>query len=834
MSRVVIRAPYIIPNLRCALFSVLLVGALLSWGCGPSATKGDGDSGTGNQNGTDAAVDAGDTTCENNDDCNGGYCVAGRCCPSEERVCGQVCCEVGEVCFANSCVRPGKDCHSAADCNVGEYCELGLGEGGGGGDASVGDGGAGSNDGGVCLHPAPPGGRCLELPRECEVTDAGVPVLDAGVCIPECEYYPDPDGPLNAEIKWHWGPSAVEYPDFVDVWATPTVGRMYDSNCDGRVDDLDPPNIIFVSGDAKTTCCSCGGYTPSTCLTGVLRVLDGLSGQEIWSLRRAETGSIGFAGLSVAIGDIYTDSSDNPDGGGRVEIAVVTGEGYVAVIEHTGEVMAVSDEPIPGHTHGTFGWGGGLALADMNGDGDVEIAYGPTVFSTSGGMVSLLFTGTGGRGGRGIQDALSTFVDLDGAADGHLELLAGRTAYKYDGTQLWHRSDLGDGFAGVGDFDGDGLPETVLVASGSVYILDGATGATELGPVVLPGSGFGGPPTVADFDGDGHAEIGVAQADFYSLLKPDYTNNQIQIVWEAPNHDLSSSVTGSTVFDFEGDGAAEVIYNDECFLWVYDGATGEIRFAAPTTSFTATEASLVADVDGDGHAEVVMISNGANPSAGGWGCDVAPWNQPDPNSVRPAWTAPAYGPAYRGITVFGDTANSWVGTRTLWNQHTYHVSNICDYRDDACDAPNEYGAIPRNERTNWTVPWLNNFRQNVQDQGLFNAPDATVSLVADCSEPVVLRGYVRNLGANILPAGVEVGFYLRAGGEDTLLGTETTSSSLFMGQMLELVHEVDPSFGVTLEDLFVAKIHTDPQNPTFHECREDNNESEPAEIYCID
>jgi hypothetical protein len=259
-----------------------------------------------------------------------------------------------------------------------------------------------------------------------------------------------------------------------------------------------------------------------------------------------------------------------------------------------------------------------------------------------------------------------------------------------------------------------------------------------------------------------------------------------------------------------------------------------VRFATPTTSFTATEASLVADVDGDGHAEMVMISNGADPSSAGWGCDVAPWNQPDPNSVRPAWVPPPSGPAYRGLTVFGDSASSWVGTRTIWNQHTYHVTNICDHRDDACLAPNTYGSIPIYEQPNWTVSWLNNFRQNVQDQGIFNAPDATVSLKADCTIPVVLHAYVRNLGAAILPSGVEVGFYLRENTTDTLLGAESTQSALFPGQIEEVIYTADATATVDVTDTFVAKIHTNPVNPTFHECREDNNESNEATAVCVD
>src|SRR4029079_4470445 len=133
-----------------------------------------------------------------------------------------------------------------------------------------------------------------------------------------------------------------------------------------------------------------------------------------------------------------------------------------------------------------------------------------------------------------------------------------------------------------------------------------------------------------------------------------------------------------------------------------------------------------------------MVSNGADPSAAGWKCDVAPWNQPDPATGRPAWAPPTGATAYRGMTMFSDAANSWVGTRTLWNQHTYHVSNICDDRDGACDGPNNvYGRIPKAEKANWKLPWLNNFRQNVQDKGLFDAPDATVALSVDCVSPVV-------------------------------------------------------------------------------------------------
>src|SRR5690606_33652073 len=159
--------------------------------------------------------------------------------------------------------------------------------------------------------------------------------------------------------------------------------------------------------------------------------------------------------------------------------------------------------------------------------------------------------------------------------------------------------DVPNGFPAVGDFDLDGSPEVVVVANGFLHLRRGRDGAQVLPPVALGPAGSGGPPTVADFDGDGRPEVGVAQKDAYWVLKPNFDGGAIDVLWTAPNHDFSSSVTGSTVLDFEGDGAAEVVYADECFLWVYDGRTGDVLFATPTTSFTATEAPVVADVDGD-------------------------------------------------------------------------------------------------------------------------------------------------------------------------------------------------------------------------------------------
>ena len=306
----------------------------------------------------------------------------------------------------------------------------------------------------------------------------------------------------------------------------------------------------------------------------------------------------------------------------------------------------------------------------------------------------------------------------------------------------------------------------------------------------------GGPPTVADFDGDGTPDVAVAGGVGYAvfdgkkLMDPNVPDAET-FLWIKQTQDCSSAATGSSVFDFDGDGKAEVVYSDEINLRVYEGTDGTVLWSTCNTTGTLVEYPLVADVDSDGQADIVAVSNDYS----GITCE---------------------GTKQTGVRVFGDSLGSWVRTRRVWNQHTYHVTNV-----------EEGGAIPKVEATNWQTPGLNNFRQNVQPEGEFAAPDLIVDLRLQCApEDYGLLGRVRNIGEASVPAGVPVDFY--EGDPDNgglLLGMATTTKVLYPAEAEEVVVLLaDPPPGV-LDGTSVVWVVVDDAMPmhAWHECRLDNN-----------
>ncbi len=426
-----------------------------------------------------------------------------------------------------------------------------------------------------------------------------------------CVDFAPPDS-FEPAVQWQWLGGANGQSD---VLATPLVANLTDDNGDGAIDLCDIPDVVVIA-----TAGSAVG-------PGNIYVLDGATGTEHF---RIETQV--YTPHYPALGDL--------DGDGVPEIVAATLTNLIA-FRHDGTVLWHSTDTVTTASNA-------ISLADLEADGDVEIIFDGAVFDHNG-----------VRQWAGVSSYLNTAADLDD--DGDLEVITGGAAYDPDGGLLWSILDV-TGHPHVADLDLDGLPEVMFVSQQGITVVqhDGTVTVTH----AVPGLAAWRPAAVHDMDGDGAPEIAVGASNSYSVLETDLSAN-----WTATVFDNSGYAAG-TAFDFLGDGSAEAMYADEISLFVFDDV-GNPLLTTSRTSRTQWENPIVVDVDNDGSAEIVVVSNATR------------------------------GGASPPVQVIRDVEDRWIPARRIWNQHGYHVTNV---RED--------GTIPTVQPKNWLT--LNTFRTQAQ------------------------------------------------------------------------------------------------------------------------
>lgn len=734
----------------------LLVFTLGLAACGPHNSAGDcGECDPGQicvdgqcVDATDGGVDGGDA-----------WVWTDASCPTVQ--CGAECCRAGEFCaLGEACAVEQDPCQTSDDCWYDSYC-----------------------DNGTCIPYGIPAGH--------DHDDSCVNPIDIAAILPA------------EQCRWTGPPAGDPHPDHYHVMSTPVV---VDFDFDSDPATLHP-SIVFTSFPTANSY-----HGP-----GVIRVIDGNDCTQQHSFDAVEDEAMSPA--PVAVGDL--------DGDGRAEIVAVTHSGGLNAyrfdpstqafvrIWRSGTCAGGGPPTMPDYTGGADQWSG-PSIHDLDDDGDPEIIYGATVYRSDGCLVSSSLGFPAYH--RGV---IPVLVDVD--ADGLVELVLGNGIYTWNtATQDWtaetyfNGAGLDHGQVAVADF-GDwplasqgGLDraEVVVISSGYARVQT-IEGTIIFGPVAIPGGGLGGAPTVADFDGDGRREFASAGGSQYVVFDFDCLaggdplgcNGQSPgsgVLWSQPSQDQSSNTTGSSVFDFDADGAAEAVYADECFLRVYDGATGVVLYSAARSSGTTYENPVIVDADGDYRTEIVSAVNNY---AGALGCP----------ATDPLMASATYSQNH-GIVVLRDVDDRWAASRPVWNQHAYSVTHIGDHGEIQPSS-----LVDRN----WQDPVLNNFRQNVQgDLAALGEPDLTAGGdvgTVDCIGTVAtISARVCNRGTLPMVSGTEVAFY-----EGGLTGPELCRAviplALTVGECMVVSCEADLQ-GQTI-DVFVM---VDPDGATT-ECHEANN-----------
>ncbi|MEM2899173.1 MAG: hypothetical protein QXT63_00120 [Thermoplasmata archaeon] len=301
-------------------------------------------------------------------------------------------------------------------------------------------------------------------------------------------------------------------------------------------------------------------------------------------------------------------------------------------------------------------------IGEIDGDGtpDVALILGDGYcHAFSGKNGTILWERQVGSSNPGFYIGKTAILDLD--MDGNNEVIcAGGTlrVFRKDGSTWW--TGLGADF-GVADLNLDGKPEVVTtVTSTGLYVYNNTGSIVWTRSNNVLGSGV----TISDFDLDGMPEIAFGTYSGHVIAY----NYDGSIQWDSGNLGVGEwDNPDLTSTDLNGDNSPEVtVQSDDWGGLVLDGLTGAVLANIGYSVNENEHSPAIADVDNDGHAEIVVPS-------GYWGGATYPFN----------------------ILILGNDAE-WVATRPVWNQMAYYASHV----DNALRVTGDY------------TPWLgqNNWR----------------------------------------------------------------------------------------------------------------------------
>jgi len=310
-----------------------------------------------------------------------------------------------------------------------------------------------------------------------------------------------------------------------------------------------------------------------------------------------------------------------------------------------------------------MGRGSLINLIDFNEDGISEVYCGNNIINAENGK--LLVNNPLSAGCNilnGAQFSICSYyhtIAADLLPTPGLELAAGNMVYTIQINNLNGMtgntmtpsiadSPVLDGITSVGDIDGDGELDVINVRDisfpdgGGIWVWNPRTGDVIASAISGPS---GGVPFIGDVDGDCAPEIGITFEKQLRMYKYNGTSS-LQLLYNLPTTD-ESGFTGITMFDFNQDGKHELVYRDETDLRIINGSNGITLASYPVKSGTGLEYPVIADVDNDGQAEI-LVNGYLN----------------DPTEQR--------------VFCFESAATPWAPARSVWNQPGYNVTNVND------------------------------------------------------------------------------------------------------------------------------------------------------------
>ena len=503
-----------------------------------------------------------------------------------------------------------------------------------------------------------------------------------------------------------------DYPDNVEEvdCTTDAIEQPWDAQVLHSVNDLHcyfVPLVGDIDGDGNIEIVA-GKVTNNDYNVTTIGIYRGTDLQQIGTINTPQPVHAGYGGPMALVR--YPDGN----GGWQGAVVLLCYDDKLRSYDIHGQLLATSDVNAP--------CTGAISVTDFNYDGWPEVYIGNAVYDAA--TLRRLCAGPP-NGNKGLSwrcdnnqrgpMAMSFAANVLG--DNLPELICGNSIYSVN---IDSRTEISqnsvnlietislpsplpqDGNVAVADFNMDGqldvlvvvdpTPNTILDTS-YFYAYDPVSG--DLLFIHRHYARTVGFPFVGDIDGDSFLEF--VYLDYQSSV----TNSRItamqyrpgtglQMQWQATHAD-DSGQTSMTLFDFNQDGIMEIVYRDQDRLRIINGSgrshhTGNDTipfydlYSVNMTAGTWKEYPVVADVNNDGHAEIVTCGR----------------------------MTTGLGFVGGQLVVVGGI-HPWAPARKVWNQYMYNVTNTNE--DLTVPAPQFNNATVFTDPDNVVRRPFNNFLQ---------------------------------------------------------------------------------------------------------------------------